>query len=78
MNLKEEFKKQIINSLCICEDDLTDTEKEIISTAYFLWKEKLDDYNDLQKDYNKLNIENINLKQFKDDVIESSKTKHND
>ena len=74
MNLDRLFKTQrqkytegVLNYLIINEEDLTETEKEIITYGFNLLQERLDEMKILNDEIKRLNIELANLKSYNDD-----------
>ena len=74
MNLDRLFKTQrqkytegVLNYLLIKEEDLTETEKEIITYGFDLLQERLDEMKILNDEIKRLNIELANLKSYNDD-----------
>ena len=57
----------MVNHLLIKEEDLTETEKEIINYSFSVLKERLEDIKLLNDEVVRLSIELANLKSYNDD-----------
>jgi hypothetical protein len=64
---RQKYTEGVLNHLLIKEEDLTDTEKEIITYGFDLLRERLDEMKILNDEIKRLNIELANLKSYNDD-----------
>ncbi len=64
---KQKYTEGLVNHLLIKEEDLTETEKEIIDYSFSVLKERLEDIKLLNDEVVRLNIELANLKSYNDD-----------
>ena len=64
---KQKYTEGLVNYLLIKEEDLTETEKEIIDYSFSVLKERLEDIKLLNDEVVRLNIELANLKSYNDD-----------
>ena len=64
---KQKYTEGLVNYLLIKEEDLTETEKEIINYSFSVLKERLEDIKLLNDEVVRLNIELANLKSYNDD-----------
>jgi len=64
---KQKYTEGVLSHLLIKEEDLTETEKEIIEYSFRLLKERLEDIKLLNDEVVRLNIELANLKSYNDD-----------
>ena len=64
---KQKYIEGVLSHLLIKEEDLTETEKEIIDYSFRLLKERLEDIKLLNDEVVRLNIELANLKSYNDD-----------
>ena len=64
---KQKYTEGLVNHLLIKEEDLTETEKEIIDYSFSVLKERLEDIRLLNDEVVRLNIELANLKSYNDD-----------
>ena len=64
---RQKYTEGVLNHLLIKEEDLTDTEKEIITYGFDLLQERLDEMKILNDEIKRLNIELANLKSYNDD-----------
>lgn len=64
---KQKYTEGLVNHLLIKEEDLTETEKEIINYSFSVLKERLEDIKLLNDEVVRLNIELANLKSYNDD-----------
>jgi hypothetical protein len=64
---KQKYIEGLVNYLLIKEEDLTETEKEIIDYSFSVLKERLEDIKLLNDEVVRLNIELANLKSYNDD-----------
>lgn len=61
---KKEYTEGLLNHLLINEEDLTNTEKEIIDYSFSVLRERLEDIKLLNDEVKRLNIELLNLKSY--------------
>ncbi len=66
--LKEKYTKLIADSVTICIEDLSDTEKAIIEKTFELFQEKMDDLKIANDEVKRLTIELANLRAMLDDT----------
>lgn len=64
---KQKYTEGLVNHLLIKEEDLTETEKEIIDYSFSVLKERLEDIKLLNDEVVRLSIELANLKSYNDD-----------
>ena len=64
---RQKYIEGVLNHLLIKEEDLTETEKEIITYGFDLLQERLDEMKILNDEIKRLNIELANLKSYNDD-----------
>ena len=64
---KQKYTEGLVNHLLIKEEDLTETEKEIINYSFSVLKERLEDIKLLNDEVVRLSIELANLKSYNDD-----------
>ena len=64
---KQKYTEGLVNYLLIKEEDLTETEKEIINYSFSVLKERLEDIKLLNDEVVRLSIELANLKSYNDD-----------
>ena len=64
---RQKYTEGVLNHLLIKEEDLTETEKEIITYGFDLLQERLDEMKILNDEIKRLNIELANLKSYNDD-----------
>ena len=64
---RQKYTEGVLNYLLIKEEDLTETEKEIITYGFDLLQERLDEMKILNDEIKRLNIELANLKSYNDD-----------
>ena len=64
---KQKYTEGLVNHLLIKEEDLTETEKEIIVYSFSVLKERLEDIKLLNDEVVRLSIELANLKSYNDD-----------
>lgn len=64
---KQKYTEGLVNHLLIKEEDLSETEKEIIDYSFSVLKERLEDIKLLNDEVVRLNIELANLKSYNDD-----------
>jgi hypothetical protein len=64
---KQKYTEGLVNYLLIKEEDLTETEKEIIDYSFSVLKERLEDIKLLNDEVVRLSIELANLKSYNDD-----------
>ena len=64
---RQKYTEGVLNYLLIKEEDLTETEKEIITYGFDLLQERLDEMRLLNDDIKRLNIELAYLKSYNDD-----------
>lgn len=64
---RQKYTEGVLNHLLIKEEDLTETEKEIITYGFDLLRERLDEMKILNDEIKRLNIELANLKSYNDD-----------
>ena len=64
---KQKYTEGLVNYLIIKEEDLSETEKEIIDYSFSVLKERLEDIKLLNDEVVRLNIELANLKSYNDD-----------
>jgi hypothetical protein len=64
---RQKYTEGVLNHLLIKEEDLTETEKEIITYGFDLLQERLDEMKILNDEIKRLNIELANFKSYNDD-----------
>jgi hypothetical protein len=64
---RQKYTEGVLNYLLIKEEDLTETEKEIITYGFDLLQERLDEMKILNDEIKRLNIELANFKSYNDD-----------
>ena len=64
---RQKYTEGVLNYLLIKEEDLTETEKEIITYVFDLLQERLDEMKILNDEIKRLNIELANFKSYNDD-----------
>ena len=64
---RQKYTEGVLNYLLIKEEDLTETEKEIITYGFDFLQERLDEMKILNDEIKRLNIELANLKSYNDD-----------
>lgn len=64
---KQKYTEELVSHLLINEEDLTETEKEILNYSFSVLKERLEDIKLLNDEVIRLNIELANLKSYNDD-----------
>jgi len=66
-SLKEQFTEMMANKISVSLEDLTDNEKQLIESAYEVFKEKLEDIKILGDENKRISIELANLKAYRED-----------
>jgi len=64
---RQKYTEGVLNHLLIKMEDLTETEKEIITYGFNLLQERLDEMKILNDEIKRLNIELANFKSYNDD-----------
>ena len=71
--MEKQYIKLLVNSIYLEPEYLTQNEKELIKESYILFKEKLSEVKELEKDNRKLRIEIENLKIINQDLFDERK-----
>lgn len=64
--LKDKYTKVIADKISVSVEDLLDSELEIITACYDIFKDRLSDISTMEKEIYRLNIELANLKSMSD------------
>jgi len=73
--LEERYLKQMVKSITVSVEDLTDNERTLIRESFDLFEAKLEEIKTLQDDVKRLSIELANTKAMHEDAY---KTRHKD